>query len=428
MINTVIYNPLNIALFLCLNVLNIFLENKVIIKLLKIEKTKVKEIKLLTLEILLETITYLLLPIQVFYALNILIKTILFKTVLKLTDEKLYLSVIIISIIKTVSETILLIKNKYILAENIATFLEIIMNLCVFSLIKQSKIKITINNYLKENEKNKITIISVLSIISMIIIKIKIIGDLETIIPYLYIIFCIMQTAYLSVLARNILDMIKESNDKITIENLEGNNKRLQENYDNVRAFKHDFNNIMQGIGGFILSKDIAGLDKMYKSIIKECQEINEKQAINKDIITNPAILNLINNKIELAEKNNIKIKVEAYIDLKTLKVSTYDLCRVLGILIDNAIEASIGCDEKIITIKFLRDKFNNRNLIIIENPCKNYLVDIKKIYEKGYSSKKDKISHGLGLWKVKQILKKNKNIKIYTSRDKLFKQQLEIY
>ena len=428
MINTVIYNPLNIALFLCLNAINIFLENKVIIKLLKIEKTKVKEIKLLTLEILLETITYLLLPIQVFYALNIVIKIILFKTVLKLTDEKLYLSVIIISIIKTVSEIILLIKNKYILAENIATFLEIIMNLCVFSLIKQSKIKITINNYLKENEKNKITLISVLSIISMIIIKIKIIGDLETIIPYLYIIFCIMQTAYLSVLARNILDMIKESNDKITIENLEGNNKRLQENYDNVRAFKHDFNNIMQGIGGFILSKDIAGLDKMYKSIIKECQEINEKQAINKDVITNPAILNLINNKIELAEKNNIKIKVEAYIDLKTLKVSTYDLCRVLGILIDNAIEASIGCDEKIITIKFLRDKFNNRNLIIIENPCKNYLVDIKKIYEKGYSSKKDKISHGLGLWKVKQILKKNKNIKIYTSRDKLFKQQLEIY
>ena len=426
MINVVKYNPLNIALFLCLNVLNIFLENKMIIKLLKIEKAK--EIKLLISEFLLETITYFLLPIQVFYALNIIIKTILFKTILKLTDEKLYLSVIIISTVKEVSEIILFIKNKYILAENIANFIEIIINIGVLLLIKQNKIKITINNYLKENEKNKITLISVLSIISMIFIKVKIIGDIETIIPYLYILFCIMQTAYLSVLARNILDMIKESNNKITIENLEGSNKRLQENYDNVRAFKHDFNNIMQGIGGFILSKDIAGLDKMYKSIIKECQEINEKQAINKDVITNPAILNLINNKIKLAEKNDIKIKVEVYIDLKFLKVSTYDLCRVLGILIDNAIEASIGCDEKVITIKFLRDKFNNRNLIVIENPCKNYLVDIKKIYEKGFSSKKDKISHGLGLWKVKQILKKNKNIKIYTSRDKLFKQQLEIY
>ena len=75
-----------------------------------------------------------------------------------------------------------------------------------------------------------------------------------------------------------------------------------------------------------------------------------------------------------------------------------------------------------------MKDKFNNRNLIIIENPYKNYLIDINKIYDKGFSSKKDKIAHGLGLWKVKQILKKNKNIQIYTSREKLFKQQLEIY
>ena len=426
MINVVKYSPLNIALFLCLNALSIFLENKVIIKLLKIEE--VKEIKLLILEFFLGTITYFLLPIQVFYALNIIMKIILFKAILKLPDEKLYLSIIIISAIKIASESVLFIKNKYIYIENIATLLEIIINLNVLLLIEQNKIKIKIDNYLKENEKNRITLISIFSIISMILIKIKIIGDIETILSYLYILFCIMQVAYLSILAKSILDMIKESNNKITIENLEGSNKILQENYDNVRAFKHDFNNIMQGIGGFILSKDMAGLDKMYKSIIKECQEINDKQAINKDVITNPAILNLINNKIKLAEKNDIKIKVEVYIDLNALKVSTYDLCRVLGILIDNAIEASIGCDEKVITIKFLRDKFNNRNLIVIENPCKNYLIDIKKIYEKGFSSKKDKISHGLGLWKVRQILKKNKNIKIYTSRDKLFKQQLEIY
>ena len=103
-------------------------------------------------------------------------------------------------------------------------------------------------------------------------------------------------------------------------------------------------------------------------------------------------------------------------------------MCRILGILIDNAIEACLGCETKVISIKFLRDKYNNRNLIIIENPYKNYLIDVKKIYEKGFSSKKDKSSHGLGLWKVKQILSKNKNIQIYTSRDKLFKQQLEIY
>ena len=85
-------------------------------------------------------------------------------------------------------------------------------------------------------------------------------------------------------------------------------------------------------------------------------------------------------------------------------------------------------CDDKFVSIKFVYDSLNRRYLIIIENPFKNSLIDINKIYEKGFSSKKKKIDHGLGLWKVKQILKKNKNMMIYTSRDKLFKQQLEIY
>lgn len=35
----------------------------------------------------------------------------------------------------------------------------------------------------------------------------------------------------------------------------------------------------------------------------------------------------------------------------------------------------------------------------------------------------------GLGLWEIRQILKKHNNLNLYTSKDdKLFKQQLEIY
>lgn len=215
---------------------------------------------------------------------------------------------------------------------------------------------------------------------------------------------------------------------KMEIENLKSTNERLQNNYDSVRSFRHDFNNIMQGIGGYIALNDLEGLKEMYSSIVGECQEITDSQAINEDVINNPAIYNLINNKIKTAKKDGVKLKISVYIDLNTLNISTYDLCRMLGILIDNAVEAAKVCEEKVVYIKFIKDKLNNRNLVIVENPYKNYLIDIKKIYEKGITSKKDKAIHGLGLWKVKQILRKNKNIQIYTSRDKLFKQQLEIY
>ncbi|MBR3324869.1 MAG: GHKL domain-containing protein [Clostridia bacterium] len=234
--------------------------------------------------------------------------------------------------------------------------------------------------------------------------------------------------AILTYLIISIKELIKMRKAKNRIEQLEISNRRLQKNYDSIRSFKHDFNNIMQSMGGYIALKDMDGLEKMYKSIVKECQEINDVQGINENVINNPALYNLINHKYEEALKHGIRMKVEVLINLKKLKVNDLDLCRVLGILIDNAIEASRECEDKFISIKFLHDKINNRDLIIVENSCKNCLIDINKIYEKGFSSKREKINHGLGLWKVRQILRKNKNIQIYTARDKLFKQQLEIY
>ena len=87
-----------------------------------------------------------------------------------------------------------------------------------------------------------------------------------------------------------------------------------------------------------------------------------------------------------------------------------------------------MDCKEKTITIKFLKDRYNNRNLVVIENTCKNYLVDLKSLKSKGFTTKKDKAFHGLGLWRVNQIIKKNENLRLYTTRDKVFKQQLEIY
>ena len=121
----------------------------------------------------------------------------------------------------------------------------------------------------------------------------------------------------------------------------------------------------------------------------------------------------------------------EIFLDLKTLNIKTYDLTRILGILLDNAIEASSKCEEKIINITIRKDNKVNRQLFIIENTYANKDVNTDRIFEKGYTSKieDDGQSHGLGLWEVRKILKKNNNLNLFTTKDsKLFKQQLEIY
>ena len=44
----------------------------------------------------------------------------------------------------------------------------------------------------------------------------------------------------------------------------------LSNSYDCVRGFKHDFSNIMQAIGGYILTDDLPGLKEYYSSVFKD--------------------------------------------------------------------------------------------------------------------------------------------------------------
>ena len=97
------------------------------------------------------------------------------------------------------------------------------------------------------------------------------------------------------------------------------------------------------------------------------------------------------------------------------------------GILLDNAIESSEESKEKLLNIVFRNDEKNHRQLIIIENSYANKNVDTIKIFGKGILEKENHT--GLGLWEVNNILRKNNNISLFTTKsDTYFRQQLEIY
>ena len=112
---------------------------------------------------------------------------------------------------------------------------------------------------------------------------------------------------------------------------------------------------------------------------------------------------------------------------INCIKMKIYEFARILGILLDNAIEASEECEDKIINIIFRDDDRKHRQLVTIENTFKNKNVDTVKIFGKGISEKENHT--GLGLWEVNKILKKNNNVSLFTSKnEKYFSQQLEIY
>lgn len=207
-------------------------------------------------------------------------------------------------------------------------------------------------------------------------------------------------------------------------------NSTLELLSDDIRTFRHDFGNIMQAIGGYIDTNDIDGLKTYYKQFQVDCEDIKSLEMLSPTIIENPAIYSILNAKYRKA--TNLGISIHIHISLKSddLNIKIYEFTRILGVLLDNAIEACEKCNEKIINLEIRKDEKNSRQLLLIQNTYSNKNVDIDKIREKGYSSKTNcNKPHGLGLWEVDKILKKSNNLNLFTTKDSIFfTQQLEMY
>lgn len=214
---------------------------------------------------------------------------------------------------------------------------------------------------------------------------------------------------------------------KRKLESAEEYNKTLHILHDSVRGFKHDFDNIVTTIGGYIKTNDMDGLKNYYNQLEEDCEKVNNLYVLNPDIINNPGIYNLLTTKYNEAEEKDIKVNLTFLLDLNDIHMKIYEFARILGILLDNGIEAASECEEKILNIVFRNDSKNNRNIVLIENTYNNKDVNIDDIFKKGITGKENHT--GLGLWEIRQILNKNNNINLHTSNnEQYFSQQLEIY
>lgn len=228
----------------------------------------------------------------------------------------------------------------------------------------------------------------------------------------------------------NLYTMFTVSKLETTSTNLEESklyNKTLEILQDNTRAFRHDFSNILQGMEGYISSGDLDGLKKYYNQFLEDVQTSNNLTTLSPKVVNNPAVYNVLANKYHKADSLGIKIHLEAFLDMNTIKMKIYEFTRVLGILMDNAIEAANECDNKIINVTIRKHPKRNMQLLIIENTYKNKDIVIDKIFEKGYSTKQG--NTGIGLWEIRQILKKNNNLNLFTTKNEtFFTQQFEIF
>lgn len=302
--------------------------------------------------------------------------------------------------------------------------------LCVYSISKTCKhfnFNITLLDSMNKKSKTILLANCILAII-VIISQFYLINFYSTNLPLLVTLlnlFSLIAYFIISFISFAKINQLEET--EMNLQETKLYNKTLTILHDNMRSFKHDFANIVSGIGGYVQTDDLEGLKKYYSQLLEDCQNTNNLSALTPELINNPAIYNVLATKYHKADEQGIKINLEVFLDLNTLKIKIYDFTRILGILMDNAIEATKECDEKVINLIIRNEQNKNRQVVIIENTYKNKDVNLDLIFDKGVTSKPG--NTGLGLWKVREILKKNENLNLFTTKnDKYFRQQFEMY
>lgn len=170
---------------------------------------------------------------------------------------------------------------------------------------------------------------------------------------------------------------------------------------DSLRTFKHDYGNLLQTMHGYIYTKDMEGLTEYFEQVLAESKIITALDVLNPELFDNPSLYGLITAKFEYARKNRVTMNLEMYTKLNNLDIKSYDFTRILGILLDNAIEAAIGSEKKL--VNFYVTERNNKVTIELSNTFSNTGLKIEDMDKKGVSSKGE--NRGLGLYKVKDIL-----------------------
>ena len=101
----------------------------------------------------------------------------------------------------------------------------------------------------------------------------------------------VMLLLYFSISLYSISKVIKLSTTTKELESAEEYNKTLRILHDNVRGFKHDFDNIVTTIGGYINTDDMEGLKTYYVQLQKDCEKVNNLYVLNPSSINNPRYL-----------------------------------------------------------------------------------------------------------------------------------------
>ena len=349
------------------------------------------------------------------------------------------------NLIFTILYTTALFKTSELLVTLVYTILKItlwinIMDKVVFSILTFIFVKlftINLNNFTKQQSSviyNLLLFISVFILVFYNFLSINSVMESNNIplyymsisvITFFFILFILISSSLL----KNLHIKIEVEAEKQKLEQQKKYIESLEKNNNEIRKFKHDFNNIILGLEGYITNNEVDNV-KLRDYFYNNIKDFNIKIELDNIVLSHlnnikvPSIKNLLTNKIISAQNNDFKVNICVEDKIDNFYVNEMHLSRVLGIFLDNSLEAGLELDNNRF-LELIILKVNKTVVIQITNTFKNSNLDIDQINKSGYSSKGE--NRGIGLSSANDIISKHNMILNTRIEDNLFKQILTI-
>ena len=288
---------------------------------------------------------------------------------------------------------------------------------CILAVITTKRVKINLDIiFTKEYRKIHIFLLSIIIFILIFYNYLSIYSLLKKEDIALYYMSIITISVFFILFSSITYNLVKNTKIKSEVKSenqkLEQQKKyilALEKNNNEIRKFKHDFNNIILGLDGYINNDDFnkEKLKKYFNSTIMNFNnniELNDIVIAKLNSIKVSSLKSLITNKVLVAQNNNIDVDINIQGEINDFYTDEMQLSRILGILLDNAIEASleVTIDKKIEMNIIQIDKTTD---IQISNTFNNIGTPIADFNKEGFSTKDT--NRGLGLSSAHEIANK---------------------
>ncbi len=239
---------------------------------------------------------------------------------------------------------------------------------------------------------------------------------------YLLVMCCLLLA-----MRRSYLEQIQTESKQKSMQDLQDYTRNLEAMYNSLRSFKHDYVNILLSLSGYIEDGDMDRLKDFFESKIFPTKNLITGGDYKLNQLSNIGVLeikSLLSAKMIYAHESGIDITIDIPDKVESFLIDTVDLARILGIFLDNAMEATLETEQPQIGLNILQNKTSVS--IIISNRFPDNGVMLHKLKQKGFSTKNG--HQGIGLWNAQKIISSYDNVLLETTmKCDYFTQHIEL-